>query len=43
MAANVELLDEEIQLIISQLNEILAGDRNADGISFKKRWYEHSE
>ena len=43
MAANVELLDEEIQLIIAQLNKILAGDRNTDGISFKKRWYEHSE
>ena len=36
MAANVEILDEEIQLIIAQLNEILAGGRNTDGISFKK-------
>ena len=36
MAANVETSDEETQLIITQLNEILAGGRNADGISFKK-------
>ena len=36
MAANVETLDEETQLIIAQLNEILAGRRNTDGISFKK-------
>ena len=36
VAANVETLDEEIQLIIAQLNEILAGGRNTDGISFKK-------
>ena len=34
--ANVETLDEEIQLIIAQLNKILAGGRNTDGISFKK-------
>ena len=36
VAANVETLDEETQLIIAQLNEILAGGRNIDGISFKK-------
>ena len=36
MAANVEILDEETQLTIAQLNEILAGSRNTDGISFKK-------
>ena len=35
-AANVETLDEETQLIIAQLNEILGGGRNTDGISFKK-------
>ena len=36
MAANLETLDEETQLIIAQPNEILAGGRNTDGISFKK-------
>ena len=36
MAANVETLDEETQLIIAQPNEIQAGGRNTDGISFKK-------
>ena len=36
VAANVETLDEETQLIIAQLNEILVGGRNTDGISFKK-------
>ena len=36
MAVNVETLDEETQLIIAQLNKILAGGRNTDGISFKK-------
>ena len=36
MAANVETLDEEKQVIIDQLNEILAGGKNTDGISFKK-------
>ena len=36
VAANVETLDEETQLIIAQLNKILAGGRNTDGISFKK-------
>ena len=36
VAANVETLDEETQLIIAQLNEILSGGRNTDGISFKK-------
>ena len=36
VAANVETLDEEKQLIISQLNKILTGRRNTDGISFKK-------
>ena len=34
--ANVETLDEETKLIIAQLNKILAGGRNTDGISFKK-------
>ena len=34
VAANVETLDEETKLIIAQLNEILAGGRNTDGISF---------
>ena len=36
VAANVEIFDEETQLIIAQLNKILAGGRNTDGISFKK-------
>ena len=36
VAANVETLDEEAHLIIAQLNKILAGGKNADGISFKK-------
>ena len=36
VTANVETLDEETQLIIAQLNEILAGCRNTDGISFIK-------
>ena len=35
-AVNVETLDEETQLIITQLNKILAGDRNTDGNSSKK-------
>ena len=35
VAVNVETLHEETQLIIAQLNKILAGSRNADGISFK--------
>ena len=30
----VETLDEETQLIIAQLNKILAGGRNTDGIYF---------
>ena len=34
VAVNVETLDEETQLIIAQLNKILAGGRNADGVSF---------
>ena len=34
MAVNVETLDEDTQLIIAQLNKILAGGRNADGVSF---------
>ena len=34
--ANVETLDEETQLIIAQLNEILARGRNTDGYPFKK-------
>ena len=36
MVVNVETLDEEPQLIIAQLNKILAGGRTTDGISFKK-------
>ena len=36
LAANVELLDEEIQLLIAQLNKILPGDRNTDGISLRE-------
>ena len=36
VAATVETLDEETQLIIAQLNKILAGGRNIDSISFKK-------
>ena len=36
VAANVETLNEETQLIVAQLNEILAGGRNTDGIPFKK-------
>ena len=34
VAANVETLDEETQLIIAQMNKLLAGGRNTDGISF---------
>ena len=34
VAANVKALDEETQLTIAQLNKILAGGRNTDGISF---------
>ena len=36
VAANVEILEEETQLTITQLNKILAGDRNPDGNSFIK-------
>ena len=36
MAANVETFDQKTQLIIAQLNKILAGGRNTDSISFKK-------
>ena len=36
MAANVEILDEETQLIIAQLNKILADGRSTDGICFEK-------
>ena len=36
VVANVETLDEETQLIIAKLNEILAGGRNTEGISFYK-------
>ena len=36
VTGNVGILDEETQLIIAQLNEILADGRNTDGISFKK-------
>ena len=34
MAVDVEILDEETQLIIAQLNKIVVGGRNADGVSF---------
>ena len=34
MAVDVETIDEETQLIIAQLNKIVAGGRNADGVSF---------
>ena len=34
VAVNVETLDEETQPIIAQLNKILTGGRNTDGISF---------
>ena len=34
VAANVEKLDKKTQLIIAQLNKILAGGRNTDGIYF---------
>ena len=34
VAVNVETLDEETQPIIAQLNKILNGGRNTDGISF---------
>ena len=34
MAVDVETIDEETQLIIAQLNKIVAGGRNADGASF---------
>ena len=36
VAVNVETLDEDTQLIIAQLNKILAGGRITDGISFQK-------
>ena len=36
VAVNIKTLDEETQIIIAQLNKILAGDKNTDGISFKK-------
>ena len=36
VAANVETFDQKTQLIIAQLNKILAGGRNTDSISFKK-------
>ena len=36
VAVNVETLDEETQLIVAPLNTILAGNRNTDGIYFKK-------
>ena len=36
MVVDVETLNEEPQLIIAQLNKILAGGRTTDGISFKK-------
>ena len=34
VAANVETFDQKTQLIIAQLNKILAGGRNTGGISF---------
>ena len=36
VVVNVETLDEETQLVITQLNKTLAGSRNTDGISLKK-------
>ena len=36
VAADVETFDQKTQLIIAQLNKILAGGRNTDSISFKK-------
>ena len=36
VAGNVETLDEETQLIITQLNKISAGSRNTDGILLKR-------
>ena len=36
VALNAEILDQEKQLIIAQLNKILTGRRNTDGIFFKK-------
>ena len=36
VAANVGTLDEEIQLIIAQLNKIVAGGRNTGGNFFRK-------
>ena len=35
VAANAETLVEKTQLVITQLNKVLAGGRNTDGISFK--------
>ena len=34
VVATIETLDEETQFITAQLNKILAGGRNTDGISF---------
>ena len=36
VAANVEILDKEPKLVITQLNKILASNRNNDGIYFRK-------
>ena len=36
VATNVETLDEETQLSVSQLNETLAGGRSTDGSLLKK-------
>ena len=36
VAANVEILDKESKLVITQLNKILASNRNNDGIYFRK-------
>ena len=36
VAPNVETLDEETQLSVSQLNETLAGGRSTDGSLLKK-------
>ena len=34
VVATIETLDEETQFITAQVNKILAGGRNTDGISF---------
>ena len=37
VAANVETLDEETQLIIAKMNKILAGGRNTDMVFLFKK------